>query len=94
MHDRQRWTAVTFIRLAVKAFFAPVSARRQASYGNVIAGFGLVAWPVTNGETGIHTFVVNRNGIDYQADLGGGTEKLASGIERLKPNDNWAVTED
>lgn len=62
--------------------------------GNMIAGFGLVAWPVTYGETGIHTFVVNRNGIVYQADLGEGTDRLASGIERFNPNDNWAVTED
>jgi hypothetical protein len=38
--------------------------------------------------------VVNRNGIVYQADLGEGTDKLAPGIERFNPNDNWAVTED
>lgn len=52
--------------------------------GNMIAGFGPVARPVTYGETGIHIFVVNRNGIVYQADLGEGTDKLAPGIERIK----------
>ena len=30
--------------------------------GNMIAGFGLVAWPVRYGETGVHTFVVNQHG--------------------------------
>lgn len=48
--------------------------------GNMIAGFGLVAWPVKYGETGIHTFVVSKEGIIYEADLGENTEKLAADI--------------
>lgn len=62
--------------------------------GNMIAGFGLVAWPVKYGETGIHTFVVNRNGIVYQADLGAGTDAMARDIKQFNPNDNWTITED
>lgn len=62
--------------------------------GNMIAGFGLVAWPVKYGETGINTFVVNRNGIVYQADLGAGTDAMARDIKQFNPNDNWTITED
>lgn len=62
--------------------------------GNMIAGFGLVAWPVKYGETGVHTFVVNRNGIVYQADLGAGTDTMARDIKQFNPNDNWKITED
>jgi hypothetical protein len=62
--------------------------------GNMIAGFGLVAWPVKYGETGVHTFVVNRNGIVYQADLGEKTGKIASGMTSFNPGDKWDVTED
>lgn len=62
--------------------------------GNMIAGFAVVAWPVVYGETGIHTFVVNRNGIVYQADLGQDTERLAADIRQFNPNDNWVVTGD
>jgi hypothetical protein len=62
--------------------------------GNMIAGFALVAWPVNYGETGVHTFEVNANGIVYQADLGKATGKLASAITQFNPGDLWDVTED
>lgn len=62
--------------------------------GNMIAGFALVAWPVKYGATGVHTFVVNRNGTVYQADLGDKTESVAEGIRQFNPNDNWQVVED
>ena len=45
-------------------------------------------------ETGVNTFVVNHQGIVYEADLGDDTEKLAAGIRRFNPNDNWEVTGD
>ncbi len=59
--------------------------------GNMIAGFGLVAWPVKYAETGVHTFVVNHAGIVYEADLGKDTERLASKIRRFNPNKSWSV---
>ncbi|MDM9646774.1 DUF2950 family protein [Rhizobium sp. S163] len=62
--------------------------------GNMIAGFALVAWPVRYGETGVNTFVVNRNGIVYQADLGVDTDKIARAMKQFNPGDRWSVTED
>lgn len=62
--------------------------------GNMIAGFALIAWPIRYGETGVHTFAVNANGIVYQADLGDKTETMAAGIKTFNPDDNWEVTED
>ncbi|BCH25057.1 hypothetical protein MesoLjLb_48420 [Mesorhizobium sp. L-8-3] len=62
--------------------------------GNMIAGFGLVAWPVKYGETGVHTFVVNWNGVVYEADLGEETETIATGIKRFNPGQNWDVVAD
>ncbi len=62
--------------------------------GNMIAGFGLVAWPVKYGETGISTFVVNKEGIVYQADLGKDTEKLASNMKTFNPGDAWEIAKE
>ena len=62
--------------------------------GNMIAGFGLIAWPVRYGETGVHTFLVNANGIVYQANLGRNTATIAPDIETFNPGDNWDVTDD
>ena len=59
--------------------------------GNMLAGFGLVAWPVKYAETGVHTFVVNHAGIVYEADLGNTTNKIAPNIRRFNPNDSWSV---
>lgn len=62
--------------------------------GNMIAGYALVAWPWKYGESGVHTFVVNRNGIVYQADLGEKTGEIAPNINQFNPGDKWAVTDD
>ena len=62
--------------------------------GNMIAGYALVAWPVKYGDTGVNTFVVNRNGIVYQADLGDETDKIAPNINQFNPDDRWSVTDD
>ncbi|MGO4353961.1 DUF2950 domain-containing protein [Rhizobium sp. RAF36] len=62
--------------------------------GNMIAGFGLIAWPIRYDETGVHTFMVNANGTVYQADLGKNTDAIAVGIRTFNPDDNWEVTDD
>ncbi|MGO4840913.1 DUF2950 family protein, partial [Rhizobiaceae sp. 2RAB30] len=62
--------------------------------GHMIAGFAAVAWPVKYGETGVHTFVVSKPGIVYEADLGRHTEEIAKGIRRFNPGKNWDVVSD
>ena len=62
--------------------------------GNMIAGFGLIAWPVDYAETGLKTFVVSHHGTVYETDLGLETEKIVSFIDSFNPNDSWAVTTD
>ncbi|CAN7716677.1 DUF2950 domain-containing protein [Rhizobium sp. LjRoot98] len=59
--------------------------------GNMIAGFGLVAWPVKYGITGVKTFVVNKSGIVYEADLGDQTASVAEKIRAFNPGDTWDV---
>ncbi|OHV79927.1 DUF2950 domain-containing protein [Ensifer sp. LCM 4579] len=62
--------------------------------GNMIAGFGLIAWPVSYAETGVKTFVVNQQGIVYERDLGPSTEAIVPFIDRFDPDDKWAVVKD
>ena len=59
--------------------------------GNMVAGFGLVAWPAKYGETGIKTFVVSKEGVIYQADLGDKTAEMAADIRTFNPGDSWTV---
>jgi hypothetical protein len=62
--------------------------------GNMIAGFGLIAWPAEHGNSGVMTFVVNQQGKVFQKDLGKDTEKSAGAIEAYDPGEGWAVVED
>ncbi len=61
---------------------------------NMIAGFALVAWPVTYAETGVKTFIVSKDGIVYEADLGVDTDALAKAIQSFNPDDAWEITTD
>ena len=62
--------------------------------GNMIAGFGLIAWPAKYGETGVKTFAVNQRGVVYEADLGAATESIVKYIDRFNPDDTWQVVAD
>jgi hypothetical protein len=62
--------------------------------GNMIGGFGLIAWPARYGETGVHSFAVNQHGIIYEADLGPATETIVKYIDRFNPDESWSVAAD
>lgn len=57
--------------------------------GHMVAGFALVAWPAEYGASGVMTFVVNRNGIVYEKDLGPKTAKTAEAMTRYNPDQTW-----
>jgi hypothetical protein len=59
--------------------------------GNMIAGFGLIAWPVQYARTGVYTFEVNQAGIVYQRDLGPDTEHIVKHTFRFNPNKSWTI---
>jgi hypothetical protein len=58
---------------------------------NMIAGFALIAWPVSYAETGVKTFLVSHAGIVYEKDLGPDTEETVKGTLRFNPNSTWEV---
>jgi len=59
----------------------------------LIGGFGLVAWPAEYGVTGIHTFVVNQNGVVYQKDIEPVPGKPPLPITRFDPDRSWEPVE-
>jgi hypothetical protein len=62
--------------------------------GNMIAGFALIGWPVSYGETGVKTFMVNQAGVVYERDLGENTEAAVAKIKRFNPDDKWDIVND
>lgn len=62
--------------------------------GNMIAGFGLVAWPAAYGDSGIMTFIVNQQGIVQQRDLGPRTAKVVERLTSYDPEPGWQPSRD
>ena len=57
--------------------------------GNLIGGFGLVAWPAEYGNSGVMTFIVNHAGLVLQKDLGKNTPRIASRMTAFDPDPTW-----
>jgi len=61
--------------------------------GNMVAGFGFVAYPAAYSSSGIMTFIVNQDGVIYQKDLGPDTNTVASAMTEYDPDSTWERTE-
>jgi len=59
----------------------------------MIGGFALVAFPAHYGESGIHTFIVNQDGVIYEKDLGNPAAGVATTVTRYDPDKSWTRVE-
>ncbi len=57
---------------------------------HMMGGFALVAWPAEYGVTGIHTFVVNQDGIVYEKDLAKPLSNLTPPVRAFAPDKTWS----
>jgi hypothetical protein len=69
---------------------APGGAKSYVKNGLMTDGYALVAWPERYGDTGVMTFIVNRDGVVYEKNLGPNTAALARGITAYNPDASWA----
>lgn len=71
---------------------APGGAHNYVVKNRLMGGFGLVAWPAQYGVTGIHTFIVNQDGVVYEKDIApapGGNSPVTS----YNPDSTWSVVD-
>jgi hypothetical protein len=68
---------------------APGGAYSYLVDNRMIAGFAVIAWPVTYGETGVMTFMVSHSGDVYERDFGPDTATAVANINVFDPDDNW-----
>ena len=68
---------------------APGGAVDYVVDGDMIGGFGLVAYPAEYGNSGIMTFIINNDGDVFQKDLGEGTARIASRMTSFSPDHTW-----
>jgi Protein of unknown function (DUF2950) len=61
--------------------------------GKMTAGFAVIATPVKYQDSGIMTFIVSRDGVVYQKDLGPNTINTAASITSYNPTEGWTPAE-
>jgi len=86
----QPFQGYLFRILTAQGAAAPGGAYNYVINGNLIAGFGLVAYPAHWGESGVMTFIVNQWGRVYESNLGGDSEKIASAMAEFNPDGDWS----
>ena len=68
---------------------APEGAHDYIVDGDMRRGFGLIAWPVDYGASGVMSFMLGRDGELYQADLGPDSAAIAAAIPGYDPDGRW-----
>jgi len=71
---------------------APGGAYDYIAKGHMIGGFALIAFPAKWGDSGIITFIVGRDGVVYEKNLGPDTLALARKITVFDPDPSWKKT--
>jgi hypothetical protein len=59
--------------------------------GKLTGGFAVLAWPAKYKDSGIMTFIVGKDGVIYERDLGENTAQAAAGIAAYNPGEGWSV---
>lgn len=54
-------------------------------------GFAVLAWPAKYRDSGIMTFLVGKDGVIYEKDLGEKTAEAAAAITAYNPGEGWTV---
>jgi Protein of unknown function (DUF2950) len=73
---------------------APGGALDYVVRGNMIGGFGLVAYPAEYRNSGVMTFICSHSGKVYEKDLGPATAKVAEQIGAYNPDNTWTEVKD
>jgi Protein of unknown function (DUF2950) len=68
-------------------------ARSYVVNGKMSGGYAVIATPVTYRRTGIMTFIVAKDGVVYQQDLGANSAAAAAAIKDYNPCDGWTAAE-
>jgi hypothetical protein len=73
---------------------APGGAKNYLVHGKMIGGFAFVAYPAEYGNSGVMTFMIDKDGVLLQKNLGNATEQTASAMTEFDPDPGWTVVND
>jgi Protein of unknown function (DUF2950) len=85
----QAFDGYYFRILTKQAAKAKGGAKEYLVNGNMTGGFAVVAYPVQYRNSGIMTFIVDKDGVVYQKDLGDQTTAVAEAMTTYDPSEGW-----
>jgi hypothetical protein len=85
----RRYHGYYFKVLTAQGANAPGGAHNYLVKNTLLGGFGLVAWPAEYGVTGVHTFIVNQDGVVYESNLGRPANPLLAPVAQFNPDPAW-----
>ena len=88
---RQPFHGYYFAMLTKQGPDAPGGAKDYIVNGKMTGGFAVVAYPAKYGDSGVMTFIVDRDGVVLQKDLGRSTDQVASAMTEFNPDKTWTV---
>jgi hypothetical protein len=72
---------------------APGEAKSQIRKGRLPGGYAVIAYPAAYRSSGVMTFIVNRDNVVYEKDLGPKTATLARAMTEYQPGPTWTPVE-
>ncbi len=66
-------------------------AKDYVANGKMTGGFAFVAYPAEYGNSGVMTFIVDKDRVIYQKDLGKTTADTAAAISEYNPDKTWTA---
>jgi hypothetical protein len=64
-------------------------AKSYIQNGRMTGGYAFVAWPAKYGDTGVMSFIVAKDGVVYQKNLGAQTDSIAKAMRVYNPDSSW-----
>jgi hypothetical protein len=86
----QRFNGYYYRLLTKQGGKAKGGARDFIVNGKMTGGFAAVAYPAEYRNSGIMTFIVGKDGVVYQKDIGEKTVAIAQGMTDYDPGDGWS----
>lgn len=77
--------------LTAQGEHAAGGAQNYISNGRLTGGFAVIAWPAKYSESGVMSFIMNRNGTIYETNLGADGELIAQSLASYDPDTRWRV---
>ena len=82
-----------FVMLDKQGSNAKGGAKSYVINGKMAGGFGVVAYPAQYGDSGIMTFIIDKDGVVFQKDLGPSTDQVAAATTEFNPDQSWKPVE-